>query len=109
MIRFALFAGLAATPALALPPEGLSRGQFQSTRIQNMVDRANGRGASCPPTRNIDCTPLPEARQGKADAEFECRFQERVGKRWLAANGSLARFGGEWDFNKAALRRCTYK
>ena len=109
MIRPLLPAMVVAAPALALPPEGLTSRQFQSNRIQNMVDRANGRGASCPPVRNIDCTPLPEALQGKADAEFACRFQERVGKRWLAANGSLARFGGEWDFNKAALRRCTYK
>ena len=106
MIRLALLGALVATPAQALPPEGLTAAQFQSQRIQNMVDRTNGQGPVCPPVRNQDCTPLPEAKQGRGNAEFACRFQERLGKRWLSAHGTLARFGGEWDFNSAALRRC---
>ena len=100
---------LASTPAVALPPEGLSPAQFQSHRIQNMVDRANGQGAACPPVRLIDCAPLPEAQRDTADARFACNFQERVGKTWVKAGGTLARLGGQWDFNTAALRRCTYK
>ncbi len=98
-----------AAPALAVPPKGMTAEMFAYHRTQNMVDAGNGQGAECPAVRNIDCTRLATARGGHADIEYSCRFEERVGSKWLPAKGTLARFGENWDFNRAALRRCTYQ
>ncbi len=104
----AVLAGLAA-PAFAAPPKGMTAAMFADRRTLNMVDAGNGQDAVCPAVRGIDCTRLATARGGHADVEYSCRFEESVGGKWLPATGTLARFGEHWDFNRAALRRCTYR
>lgn len=116
-MRVALLAALISTPALAAPPPGMSAAAFQAVRVQNMRERANGRGATCPPVRKVMCraVPVPVLQPDdpffKADrSKYSCDFDERVAGKWRARKDMiLARFDREWDFNGRALAACSLK
>jgi hypothetical protein len=46
-----------------------------------------------PVVRNVRCSDIREE-----PTEFMCRFEERVGGRWLRKTGILARSSGRWKF-----------